>query len=314
MDGLSSVYFIGGALSLLFVPMFILLSILTYIKKRDARSRVSPLTSDLLRSPGFSVQQKIDDMQWDLIECLMMIPVLTAIVPMFVFLQAKMTDQRVTLISWILVIFLIIICVAYYVRKLFKQVKRIGYLRLGYACERAVGQELEQVVRPADRPYRVFHDIPFEGFNVDHLVVSPKGVFVIETKGRSKPLDNGSKQFKVRVEGDVLYFPRHVEREPILQTRRNVKAVQNWLNNATGFDVPVEGILVLPGWYVELKQRNGSPYVMNATQLSKLLPTLYVGQLELGQVQAIAHQITQRVQDVDRERVDRIASRPLKNY
>ena len=107
----------------------------------------------------------------------------------------------------------------------------------------------------------------------------PNGVFVIETKGRSKPLDNGSKQFKVRVEGDALHFPRHVEREPILQTRRNVKAVQVWLSDATGFDVPVGGVLVLPGWYVELKQKMVFPYVMNSTQLSKQLPNLYVGKL-----------------------------------
>ncbi|WP_116472543.1 nuclease-related domain-containing protein [Zobellella maritima] len=314
MNGLLSVYFVGVALALLVVPMFILLSIVTYIKKREARSRVSPLTTDLLRVPGFSLQQKIDDMKWDLVECLMMIPVLTAIVPMFVFLQVKMADQTFTLTSWLMVILIIIIGLAYYARKLFKQIKKLGYLRLGYACEIAVGQELEQVVRPADRPYRVFHDIPFEGFNIDHLVVSPKGVFVIETKGRSKPLDNGSKQFKVQVEGDVLHFPRHVEREPIVQTRRNVKAVKTWLSNATGFDVPVAGILVLPGWFVELKQSTVSPYVMNAAQLSKQLPKLYVGQLELGQVQAITHQIIQRVQDVDRERVDRIASRPLKSY
>ncbi len=314
MGWLSSVYFVGGALALLLVPIFFLLSVVSYIKKKETRSRVSPLTTDLLRAPGFSLQQKIDDINWDLMECLMMIPVLTAVVPMFVFLQMKMADQQFTLISWILVIALIIFGVAYYVRKLFKKMKKLSHFRLGHACEIAVGQELEQVVRPVDRPYRVFHDIPFEGFNVDHLVVSPNGVLVVETKGRSKPIDNGSKQFKVRVEGDALHFPRHVEREPILQTRRNVKAVQAWLSDATGFDVPVGGVLVLPGWYVELKQKMVLPYVMNSTQLSKQLPNLYVGKLELGQVQAIAHQITQRVRDVDRERVDRVASRPLKNY
>lgn len=244
----------------------------------------------------------------------MMIPVLTTIVPMVFFLQIKMEGKEFNLASWVLVIAIIIIGFAYYVRELFKQMKKLGYLRLGYACEVAVGQELEQVVRPTDRPYRVFHDIPFEGFNIDHLVISPRGVFVIETKGRSKPIDNGSKQFKVRVENDALHFPRHVEREPILQTRRNVEAVKKWLSDATGFDVPVAGVLVLPGWFLELKQRSGSPYVMNSAMLPKQLPNLYVGKLEQSQVQSISHQITQRVQDVDRARVDRPVSRPLKNY
>lgn len=308
MDWLSPAYFFGIALVLLFVPTFLILGILVYIKKREALSRVSPLTTDLLRSPGFSLQKKIGDLHWELMECLLMIPMLTAIIPLLIFIQKNIFDKQVASISWGLVILLITLCVAYYIRKIIKKTKQLNYLHLGYACEMAVGQELELIVRPADRPYRVFHDIPFEGFNIDHLVVSPKGVFVIETKGRSKPLQNGSKQFKVRVEGDALHFPRHVEREPILQTQRNVKCIQKWLTEATGFNVPVGGVLVIPGWYVELKQRMVSPYIMNSTQLSQQLPNLFAGALELGQVQAISHQISQRVKDVDRTRVGRIVS------
>ena len=312
MDWLSPIYFYGFALTLFLVPTFLLLGALAYIKKREARSRVSPLTQDLLRAPGFSLQQEINSMRSDLMESMMMIPVLTAIVPIFLFAQAKMQDLPLTFTSWVLVFLLIAIGVIYYVRKFFKQIKKLGFLHLGYACEVAVGQELEQIVRPAD--YRVFHDIPFDGFNVDHLLVSPKGVFVIETKGRSKPLNNGSKQFTVRVEGDALHFPKHVEREPILQTRRNVKAVKKWLSDATGFDMPVKGILVLPGWYVKSVQKMDSPFVVNPKQLSYLFSNMSVDNLDLGQVQAIAYQITQRVRDVDRQRVDRPVSRPLKNY
>ena len=314
MDWLSQIYFVGLALAALLGPTFAILIVIIGIKKRAALSRVSPLTTDLLRSPGFSLQQEIGNMHWDLMEYLLMIPVLTAIVPMLFFIQAKILDQPLTAISWVPVIILIILCVAYYAHKILKQTKRLSHLYLGYACEMAVGQELEQVVRPTDRPYRVFHDIPFEGFNIDHLIVTPKGVFVIETKGRSKPLHNGIKQFKVRVESDALHFPRHVEREPILQTQRNVKTAQKWLSDATGFNVPVGGILVISGWYIELKQKMVLPYVMNSSQLSSQLPSLYAGTLDIGQVQAIAYQITQRVKDVNRTRVDRLASQTIKNY
>ena len=34
---------------------------------------------------------------------------------------------------------------------------------------------------------RVFHDLVGEGLNIDHVVVSPHGIFVLETKTWSKP-------------------------------------------------------------------------------------------------------------------------------
>ena len=52
--------------------------------------------------------------------------------------------------------------------------------------------------------YRLYHDIPFENYNIDHLVISTNGVFVVETKGRSKKIRDGSKQYRVTVENDSL--------------------------------------------------------------------------------------------------------------
>lgn len=186
----------------------------------------------------------------------------------------------------------------YYSYRIHKVVRHLQHLKLGYACELAVGQELEYLVRPKDHPYRVYHDIPFDGFNVDHLIISPNGVFVVETKGRAKPINDGTKQFKVRVENNALHFPNHVETGPLEQVRRNVTSVRNWLNSATGTDVPVGGILVLPGWYIELCQKATTPYVVSAAALPKVLPQLRVGMLELAHIQAIAHQVEQKVRDI----------------
>ena len=57
-------------------------------------------------------------------------------------------------------------------------------VRLGYDGEVTVGQELNQLLRDG---YCVYHDIPADKFNIDHIVVGKKGVFAIETKARSKP-------------------------------------------------------------------------------------------------------------------------------
>jgi len=70
----------------------------------------------------------------------------------------------------------------YRIRTILKKVKSI---RLGRDGERAVGQYLELL---REKGHRVYHDILGENFNIDHVIISRKGVFIIETKTYSKPL------------------------------------------------------------------------------------------------------------------------------
>jgi hypothetical protein len=63
--------------------------------------------------------------------------------------------------------------------------------------ERCVGQCLERL---RDGSGQVFHDLPSEGFNLDHVVISPHGLYVVETKTVSRP----SPKATITVEGDSL--------------------------------------------------------------------------------------------------------------
>jgi nuclease-like protein len=74
---------------------------------------------------------------------------------------------------------------------------KVKQLKLGRDGERCVGQFLERLREGGGQ---VFHDIPGEGFNLDHVVISPHGLFVIETKTVSKPWPKAT----IRVEGDSL--------------------------------------------------------------------------------------------------------------
>lgn len=287
------------AIALLFLgPLFLLIGAMTFIMKRYKRHHTSPLTRDLLRPAGHTLQEQIDDQRIDLFGLMLMTPLMLLMVALLALLQNTLDGTRVSLNQ--LVIFGVMAAGAfsYLSYRTYQVIRRLQHLKLGYACELAVGQELEYLVRPKDHPYRVYHDIPFDGFNIDHLIISPNGVFVVETKGRSKPINDGTRQFKVRVENNVLHFPNHVETEPLDQVRRSVTSVRNWLNSATGTDVPVGGILVLPGWYIELCQKTTAPYVVSAAALPKVLPQLRVGTLELAHIQAIAHQVEQKVRDI----------------
>ncbi len=74
--------------------------------------------------------------------------------------------------------------------KLWKIKKKLKSLKLGRDGERAVGQYLESL---REKGHRVFHDLLGENFNIDHVIVSKKGVFVVETKTYSKPYKGAPK-------------------------------------------------------------------------------------------------------------------------
>jgi len=56
---------------------------------------------------------------------------------------------------------------------------QLANLRQGIRGEREVGDFLEEM---RELGYKVFHDIPGEGFNVDHALIGPGGIFAIETR------------------------------------------------------------------------------------------------------------------------------------
>lgn len=81
-----------------------------------------------------------------------------------------------------------LILIAWVVLRFLKLKPEIERLALGVRGERIVGRMLDDLRRD---DYRVYHDIPCNGdggaFNVDHLLIGPAGVLVIETKTQTKP-------------------------------------------------------------------------------------------------------------------------------
>lgn len=124
--------------------------------------------------------------------------------------------------------------------------RKFKALKLGRDGERAVGEFLE---RFREIGFHVFHDIPGDKFNVDHVLIGPKGVFVVETKTLSKPARG---EAKITFDGkQVLVMGREPERNPIVQAR----ALANWLCDillqSTGRKVSVRPIVTYPGWFID---------------------------------------------------------------
>jgi hypothetical protein len=158
--------------------------------------------------------------------------------------------------------------VPYCIYRLFKIYKETRTIKLGREGERAVGQFLERL--RADGCV-VFHDIIGDNFNLDHVIVSKKGIFTIETKTYSKPEKGEAKILfdgeKLAVHGSGTYD------QPVIQ----VKAASTWLKNTikatTGKTFAIKPVILFPGWYVESSEqgKRSGTWVLNP----KSLPSFY---------------------------------------
>lgn len=158
--------------------------------------------------------------------------------------------------------------VLYTVRKVVVGRKQIKALRLGRDGEKAVGQYLDLL---RENGAKVFHDIPGEGFNLDHVVIDKSGIYVIETKTFSKP-DKGNPI--VTYDGEkILVNGKEPDRNPVIQ----VKAACNWLKillkESTGKDCNPRPVVVFPGWFVQLtaEAKSSDVWVLNPKALPSFI-------------------------------------------
>lgn len=158
------------------------------------------------------------------------------------------------------------------VRRLFGIRRRIEQYRQGLRGEQAVAAVLHsrEVVLAG---YFAFHDVPKDGVgNVDHLVLGPGGIFVVETKARSrrKPRE-GEGKHEVWYDGTRLKFPwGGFDDEAVAQTRRNADWVRK-IAAELAPGVPVTPVVVMPGWFVKVSIPTTEVKVVSANGLAGLL-------------------------------------------
>lgn len=287
-------------------PAIIALVIPVALQKKAYKKYINPMTQSMRRPPGATLLARIIYLDYEL---------LTPIMNISLVLPALLTYHYISTIwlgipdYWSVRIALALICLAvyiYYGRQLLTMRAELRNLRLGYECELAVAQELDMLMLSG---YRVFHDIPAEGFNIDHLVVGKTGVFAVETKGRSKH-DKGKKhkqaQARVRYDGNALHFPNKTETAPIKQTSRQAKWASEWLTAATGMQVTARPVVVLPGWFVEWPQKSTVVAVLPGKKLDSHFLKQNTSALNDQEVQRIAYQIDQKVRDLKPGEVARV--------
>lgn len=269
-------------------------------RKRLARQRRrSPLTAGLLRTPGHALREQLEEMRVGVALDLALLLFFPAFLLAFFYLQTMLSGSAISMRIHAIALVGVSGFSAYQTRKMWRCSVQMDKLRLGLDAELAVGQELEQLMREGAA---VFHDLPAEKFNIDHVVIAPQGVFAVETKGHAKPNRRGGvADAKVVFDGKSLAFPDWSSTKPVEQAERQAKWLANLLTSATGESVRVAPVLALPGWYVDRKGR-GDVLVYSGKELrGHLLKAPHAQPLNLEQLRRVIHQVEQRCRNVEPE-------------
>jgi hypothetical protein len=247
----------------------------------------TPLKHPPLRVPAQTLEEESQDALLGL--------VLTATFPVFVGVTLLVTfafqswgeplgqvlaDAGLTLVGWLIVL-------AFAVRSCRKQLGQVRNLRLGMQAERFVGQQLERSRRLG---YSVFHDLVDEKrkFNIDHVAIGPAGVFVVETKGRSKPLRGKAKDIRITFDGQALAFMEDGDTRcktdaPLGQVEANARWVRELLTKlladrgnrvcrfARDRPMPMSPVVVYPGWFIDFDRAKKQGYTTAVTNDRNLL-------------------------------------------
>jgi hypothetical protein len=292
-DLATHVALVAGIVATFFIGPGVALAVVLTSKRRRRAQRRSPISRDLLRSPGHTVREQLDEATSDLT-----FDVLTvSIVPLLMlamYLAGRVWKSTQTGHEAVIYSVVGLGTVLWLSWRMTKRGERIERLRAGFDAELAVGQELDQLMREGAW---VYHDIPGENFNIDHVVVSTRGVFAVETKGYTKPTDLPMKDATVTYDGRSLRFPMWTVSEPLEQADRQAQWLSKWVSSAAGVAVDAVPVVALPGWFVDLKGR-GNVRVYNGKQLSTLLRSPRARGLSDDEVQRVVHQVEQRCRTV----------------
>lgn len=166
---------------------------------------------------------------------------------------------------WFWTFFALVFC-GLAARRWFRIAPQLRRLKLGIRGERHVGRMLNSL---GDLGYTAFHDIPGDGFNVDHVLVGPGGVFAIETKTRMMP---HGRRGVVDYDGKRVLVGGHApDRDPVAQAQASADHIRDVLKSMTSRDVFVRPVVLFPGWWVNRQPRGCRTWVLNPKNLRGFL-------------------------------------------
>jgi hypothetical protein len=285
--------FLTGLIPLAIIGLCALVpaGIIIWIRSHQTRGKKNPLNFDLLRSPGQSLKERIEEIN-DRISDYLTFMFMGPLAMYAIVVSQYLTSTPPSPFLLILYLGVALGLSVFFSLKIFRLMHTRTHYRLGYDCELMVGQGLHSLLAEG---FRVFHDFPGDGFNIDHIAIGPTGVFAIETKGRAKSTTVENRNWEVRYDGRQLAFPGWTETRPITQAVDQAKWLRTWLCQATGSETPVEPVLAVPGWYIK-RSGPGGLRVYNGKNPGFLAKGTQV--LSAEQIRAIAFQVERQCRTV----------------
>ncbi len=202
----------------------------------------SPLKDKPLRLPGQALAEERQRIFEDKVEAPLFVALLMVAVAGLEWWRAW-TGAPPT--PWLFT-FVAVAAVLFAAWRIYSQLGRLRALRLGIEGERAVGQFLERL---REQGYQVFHDVPGDSFNLDHVCIGPAGVFTVETKTWSKPVAGNP---RIQYDGERLVVGGQVpDRDAVVQAKSQAVWLGRLLQESTGRMFAVQPVVVFPGWFVE---------------------------------------------------------------
>ena len=253
--------------------------------KNRKKEKRSPLNAPPLRYAGQSIDEQIQTIIQDKINDY---AAMGAVAIGFAFYEwlrwyLKMPYQPIafTLIG--------IILGGYSYIKIRSYKRQIKNLRQASQGEKAVGQYLDVLV---EKGYRTFHDVIGNGFNIDHVLVGPTGVFTIETKTISKPIKG---QCEISYDGEKIAVNGLTpDRNPIIQAKAQAHWLRDFIEQAIGRKLKIRPVVLYPGWFIERQPKGVEVWVLNPRNLPPFLQYEKTV-LQQDEIKLIASQLSQYI-------------------
>jgi hypothetical protein len=263
-------------------------------KRRNVRP---PVSEKMLRPPGESLRLKIQLLDEKIDFALTMSVVAGAIFGLCLYGFSLQVRRAPNVIEIVVIGVFFVPFVAYGCFRLFRLIKERSNYQLGFDGERFVGELLSRLM--LENCY-VFHDFPADKkWNIDHIIVAPTGVFVVETKTlRKQDAPPGKRDNTIVYDGKRLEFPHETHDYGLQQAKDNARWLSTWLGAATGEKVFVRPILTFPGWWVESRVNGEDIKVVNPKQIRSIIFSVSAS-LSEEQRKRIIHQLDQTCRDVE---------------
>ena len=271
-----------------FLPFVLVLSFAAVGNKViQKKSRIPFDYANTARVPAFTLLQQHKDYSFDML-AQSLLATLYFQLPFSLFTIADMFELETVKNNWIVYLTLFPIAGLFSLIKAVKALKKIRTTRLGIEAEWAVSHALSKIT---DGKVRVFHDVQGPNFNIDHVLTYPGGVLAIETKGRRKPnIEDSKVSHKLTVKGEHIKFPHYTDTKTIEQAKRQADWLSKQLTQSTGMGVTTNPLVVIPGWFIENKEKPVVP-VMNHKSLTKYYALTKKTRFDDSSLERINHQL-----------------------